>query len=269
MMTSEEFVTRLTNVVKYYKTLYVMGCFGSPLTGSNVDKYCNNHDYNKQSSRTRMIKSAGNQTPPVFGFDCVCLIKGILWGWTADASKPYGGANYGSNGVPDVSADGMILKCTGVSTAGWSEMLIGEALWCEGHIGVYIGNGLAVECTPSWDNKVQITAVGNIGNKDGYHSRKWKKHGKLPYITYSKNTPLPSIPGKKVSNTATKPVSLKVGDKVKVAKGAKSYSGASLASFIYSNVYVLREIKGDRAVIAPAATGSVTAAVKLSNLHKA
>jgi hypothetical protein len=32
---------------------------------------------------------------------------------------------------------------------------------------------------------VQITAVGNIGTKSGYKSRKWTKHGKLPYIEYA------------------------------------------------------------------------------------
>ena len=57
-----------------------MGCFGAPLTGGNVSRYCNNHEYNKQAARTQMIKAAANQNPPVFGFDCVCLIKGILWG---------------------------------------------------------------------------------------------------------------------------------------------------------------------------------------------
>ena len=31
---------------------------------------------------------------------------------------------------------------------------------------------------------MQITAVANIGNKSGYNSRRWTKHGKLPYVTY-------------------------------------------------------------------------------------
>jgi|GEM_PF-2925887 len=51
-----------------------------------------------------------------------------------------------------------------------------------GHIGVYIGGGLAVECTPAWDDKVQITACNKTVY--GYHRRNWTKHGKLPYITY-------------------------------------------------------------------------------------
>ena len=51
---------------------------------------------------------------------------------------------------------------------------------------MYIGNGLAVECSPRWANNVQITAVGNIGKKNGYNTRMWKKHGHLPYVTYDK-----------------------------------------------------------------------------------
>lgn len=43
---------------------------------------------------------------------------------------------------------------------------------------------LAVECTPAWKNGVQITAVANIGSKSGYNARKWKKWGKIPYVTY-------------------------------------------------------------------------------------
>ena len=44
-----------------------------------------------------MIKAAANKNPPVYGFDCVNLIKGVLWGWSGDASKTYGGAAYKSN----------------------------------------------------------------------------------------------------------------------------------------------------------------------------
>ena len=143
MMKSSELVAKVVDIAKHYKTLYVMGCFGAPLTGGNVSRYCNNHAYNKQAARTKMIKAAANQNPPVFGFDCVCLIKGILWGWNGDASKTYGGASYAVNGVPDIGADTMITKCKGVST-NFSNVEVGEALWCSGHIGVYIGGGLAL-----------------------------------------------------------------------------------------------------------------------------
>lgn len=55
-----------------------------------------------------------------------------------------------------------------------------------GHIGVYIGDGLAVECQPAWKNGVQITACNCT--KAGYNRRNWTKHGKLPYIEYVEET---------------------------------------------------------------------------------
>lgn len=185
MMTSQELVRRCVDIAKNYKTLYVSGCFGAPMTGGNVDRYCNNNDYNRDKTRTAMIRATANQNPPVYGFDCVCLIKGILWGWDGNPSKTYGGAQYASNGVPDIGEDAMIKQCQDV-TADFSKIALGAAVWMPGHIGVYIGDGLAVECTPKWANGVQITAVGNIGKKSGYNTRTWTKWGKLPYVDYNK-----------------------------------------------------------------------------------
>lgn len=182
-MKASEFIKKLQDIVDNYKTLYVMGCFGAPLTGDNVSRYCTNHSYNKQAARTAMIKAAANKNPPVFGFDCVCMIKGVLWGWNGDASKTYGGASYAYGGVPDIGADTMITKCSGVST-NFSKIIPGEAVWMKGHIGVYIGGGKMIECSPAFKNCVQVTACLNIGAISGMNGRRWTKHGKLPYITY-------------------------------------------------------------------------------------
>jgi hypothetical protein len=109
------------------------------------------------------------------------MIKGILWGWSGDKSKTYGGAKYQANGVPDAGADAMFRKCREQSKD-FSCMEVGEALWRSGHIGIYIGNGLAVECTPKWADGVQITAVNS--SIPGYPTRTWTSHGKLPYVSY-------------------------------------------------------------------------------------
>lgn len=178
--TGSELAAACRDVAENYRTLYVMGCFGAPLTQANKDRYTRNHEYNRQTERTVKIRSAPSGT---FGFDCVCLIKGLLWGWNGDKSQTYGGATYATRDVPDIGADQMIRKCSGVSTD-FSKIQIGEVVWMEGHIGVYIGDGLAVESTPAWKDGVQITAVLNIGGKDGYKGRRWTKHGRLPYITY-------------------------------------------------------------------------------------
>jgi hypothetical protein len=177
--TGQELATACLNVAKNYKTLYVMGCFGAPLTERNKVRYTTNHSYNKKASRTKMINAASEDT---FGFDCVCFLKALLWGWCGDKTQTYGGAKYASGGVPDVNADGMIELCKEVSTD-FSKIQIGEAVWLKGHIGIYVGDGLSVECTPSWKNCVQVTVVRNIKSGTGH---KWTKHGKLPWLTYEK-----------------------------------------------------------------------------------
>ena len=104
-MKNTELVAKAIDIAKNYKTLYVMGCFGAPLNTANKTRYCNNHAYNKKAARQAMIRNASADT---FGFDCVNLIKAILWGWCGNKNATYGGAKYAINGVPDISADGMI-----------------------------------------------------------------------------------------------------------------------------------------------------------------
>ena len=47
MMKSSELVAKVTDIAKHYKTLYVMGCFGAPMTAANKTRYTQNHSYNK------------------------------------------------------------------------------------------------------------------------------------------------------------------------------------------------------------------------------
>ena len=194
--------------------------------------YCTNHRYNKQAARTAMIRAAADKNPPVYGFDCVCLIKGVLWGWNGNAAKPYGGAVYASNGVPDSGADTMITKCSGVS-ADFSGIVPGEAVWLPGHIGVYIGGGKVIECSPAFKNCVQVTACLNIGAISGMNGRKWTKHGKLPYITYDTAGGAQDGAGSTTtpSGTTTTPATLAfaVGDVVRFT-GNTHYTNAAAAS---------------------------------------
>jgi hypothetical protein len=180
VMKASDLAKTCEEIAKKHKTIYVMGCFGAPMTEVNKTRYINHHSYNRRTNRKPMIQAA---TADTFGFDCVNLIKGILWGWNGDKNAIYGGATYKVNGVPDVSADGMIAECYSVTTD-FGKIEIGEVLWTPGHVGVYVGNGLAVECSPAFLNRVQYTAVGNIGKRVGYNTRTWVKHGKMPWVTY-------------------------------------------------------------------------------------
>ena len=222
-MKASVFVDKLIDVAENYKTLYVMGCFGSPMTAANKSRYTQNHTYNMQASRTKMINAA---TADTFGFDCVNLIKGILWGWNGNKKSTYGGSKYRTNGVPDVNADGMIKLCSELSTD-FKDIEIGEAVWTNGHIGVYIGNGLAVECTPAWKNCVQITACNC--KKAGYPTRNWKKHGKLPYITYDMK-PATTAKKKSIDEIAKEVIAGKWGT------GAARKSALTKAGYDYEDV---------------------------------
>lgn len=179
--TAAELAKACLNVAKNHKTLYVHGCFGAPMTAANKPYFLQNTYYNAKPERQALIRAASADT---FGFDCVCLIKGLLWGWSGNKAHAYGGATYRSNGVPDINADMMIQQCKDVSGdfSDIGKLIVGEALWMKGHIGIYVGDGLAVECTPIWKDGVQITAVNRT--KAGYNTRTWTSHGKLPYVTY-------------------------------------------------------------------------------------
>lgn len=260
VMKSDKFIQTAKDIATKYKTLYIYGCFGAPMNEKNKIRYSNNYAYNKQPERTAKIKAA---SPDTFGFDCVCLIKGILWGWKGNINATYGGAVYASNGVPDTDAGGMFNNyCTNKST-NFKNIVPGELVWMSGHIGIYIGDGLAVESTPIWKDGVQITAVGNIGKKSGYNTRTWTKHGKSVFIDYSQEpspTPTPTPPEPPSSD-------FKVGDKV-VPIELVNYKGTPLIQ--YDPYYYITELVGDRAVLSALRNGKyyVWAAMNTNNIRK-
>ena len=177
-MKANSFVSALKSIATKQKTVYAWGMFGSIITKSMVDGKAKQYPfwYTDHKVNNIFVPLYGSE-PPVWGFDCVGLIKGVLWGFCADTGKTYGGAVYASCGVPDLSADGMIGRCSDVSS-NFGSIAVGEFLWMKGHCGVYIGNGKVVESSPKWKNGVQITLLSD---------RNWLKHGKLPWVEYGEN----------------------------------------------------------------------------------
>lgn len=131
-----------------------------------------------------------------WNFDCVILIKAVLWGWNENKAHAHGGANYLSNGVYDDDANNILKRCSDVSSD-FSKIEVGELLWMPGHVGIYIGNGEVIECTAAWDRKVLKSSIDSTGrrSKNGSCVGYWIRHGKLNYIDYSKN---------KINNVDTK-----------------------------------------------------------------
>lgn len=123
--------------------------------------------------------------------DCVCSIKGLLWGFKADKRQKHGGAIYGSNGVADFTANGGIDYCDNIGQD-FSKLEIGEYLCMWGtpyeHAGIYLGNGKVFECTTEWGaNRCIISDIDKNGKRtyNGMGSvANWTWHGKLKYIEY-------------------------------------------------------------------------------------
>lgn len=175
-MKANVFISKLYDIATTQKTVYAWGMFGSKITQASIGAKAKQYPswYTDQKLNS-VFSPLYESNPPVWGFDCVGLVKGVLWGWSGDESRSQGGAVYLGNGVPDLSADAMIGKCSEVNS-NMNSIAVGEFLWLKGHCGVYIGNGKVVESTPAWKNGVQITALT---------ARRWLKHGKLPWVEYS------------------------------------------------------------------------------------
>ena len=198
-----------------------------------------------------------------FEFDCVCLVKSILWGFIG-IKEGHGGAVYASNGVPDIGTEQMINVCNNVSSD-FNDLHEGEMLWMQGHVGIYVGNGNVIEATAGWDTwKVIMSQVDNKGNRT-YNgkggSNRWQKHGYLPYVDYTVEPEPTPEPTPEPSND------IKVGDWV-IPIELVNYYGTPLTQ--YDEVYKVTEIDGDRAVCCAERHGEwqVWASMNVNNLRK-
>ena len=149
---------------------YVWGSHGAVLTEAKLQEYISifgSHVSEKQD----YIRShwMGRRTS-----DCVGLIKG--YGWYNNAS---GKIEYGTNGMQDVTADGMYQAATVKGPMSTMPEIPGLAVWQSGHIGVYIGNGWVIQAANTYD--------GVIKTKLSYN--RWQAWLKVPYINYVESQP--------------------------------------------------------------------------------
>ncbi len=108
-----------------------------------------------------------------------------------------------------------------------------------------------------YDNVYTVMQVGIVGKPD--------------YIVIGVNGQVTAaVKAADLSKVTVSTPTYKVGEKVKVKKGAKTYNGEPLASFVYDNVYTVMQVgivgKPDYIVIG--VNGQVTAAVKAADLIK-
>lgn len=148
---------------------YVWGSHGNVLTANELkrlEKTFGSHVTDKEE----YIKShwLGRRTS-----DCVGLIKG--YGWYDETS---GTIKYGTNGMKDVTADSMFNAAVEKGPISTMPDIPGIAVWHQGHIGVYIGNGYVIHAANTYDGviKTPITSSG------------WTHWLKVPYINYIEET---------------------------------------------------------------------------------
>ena len=108
--------------------------------------------------------------------DCVGLIKGYSW-YDIDTGE----IRYATNGMPDVSADQLYANATEKGDISTLPEIPGLILHAEGHVGIYIGGGYAIEAMGTRYGVVK-TKVAN---------RNWTGWCKNPYITYVEETEEP------------------------------------------------------------------------------
>lgn len=148
---------------------YVWGSHGNVLTANELKKLQKTFG-SHVTDKEEYIKShwLGRRTS-----DCVGLIKG--YGWYDETS---GTIKYGTNGMKDVTADGMFNAAVEKGPISTMPDIPGIAVWHQGHIGVYIGNGYVIHAANTYDGviKTPITSSG------------WTHWLKVPYINYIEET---------------------------------------------------------------------------------
>mgnify|MGYP003289510025 CR=1 FL=1 len=144
---------------------YVWGTFGSVLTEglfqAKLDQYPDGVGNYEEFIRNNWV---GKRTT-----DCCGLIKG--YGWLDPETMSI---DYGANGMPDLGANQMYYNASESGTIDTIPEIPGLAVWHDGHIGVYIGNGYVIEAMGTKYGVVKTQPEG----------RGWTHWLKVEYINY-------------------------------------------------------------------------------------
>ena len=201
VMTAQELIKVLRKADEL-PSVYATGCFGWPLNyGDNLERIISEWPNNQKPKHEAVIREraaeAADAGTECYGWDCINLVKACLWQWAGDPTKEYGGAVYLSNGVPDVTVYDFYYQCCHEWSTDWSELVPGEFLYYGNgsHCGVYIGDGLAIEATGSWDRSCTTSVVKNVADQfpdadAGGRTRTWQAHAKIDYIDYTEDKPM-------------------------------------------------------------------------------
>ena len=144
---------------------YVWGTYGCVLTDSlfayKLEQYPDGVGNYEDFIRANWL---GGRTT-----DCVGLIKG--YGWLNPETLSI---DYAANGMPDIGANQMYYSASVSGTIDTMPDTPGLAVWHDGHIGVYIGDGYVIEAMGTKYGVVKTELAG----------RGWTHWLEIEYINY-------------------------------------------------------------------------------------
>ena len=170
-MTNNQFIDKAKDIYNL-NTAYASGTFGQKYTEAFIKQ--KKAQYPKWYTDKRVADLKARATKTLYLFDCVGLIKGIIWGFPK--------MTYESNGLKDISDQGLWDKYCTNKSKDFNMIKSGAIVHIKGHVGIYIGDGKVIECTTKWGSKVIITALGNIGSIKGLNTRSWDEYGYLSIL---------------------------------------------------------------------------------------
>ena len=146
---------------------YVYGGYGQVCTKQYLDQQASLFPGNNEAGGE--MRQVGEKWLGKKVCDCIGLIKSYAW-YNADSGEIVAG----SNGFTDCGANSIWSSVTESGPISNMPDTPGLAVWMDGHIGVYIGNGEVIEA--------QGTAYGVV--KTELNGRGWTKWLKIPNIKY-------------------------------------------------------------------------------------
>lgn len=144
---------------------YVWGTFGGVMTESLLESKMNQYP-DEVGGKEDIIREKwmGHRVT-----DCVGLLKSYSW-FNPDTLS----IEYATNGMPDYGANQMYYAATKSGTIDTMPDTPGLAVWHDGHIGVYIGDGYVIEAMGTSYGVVKTSLV----------DRSWTHWLEIAFISY-------------------------------------------------------------------------------------
>lgn len=209
MLTNKDLADFCLNKATHVSSKYMWGDYGRTITNTTIEQKAKQYPTRYSANRIAELKKCTNGY--WIGCDCAGLIKWCLW-----TDKGTHDIRY--NSKTDRNTGGLWNCATKRGTIDTLPEVPGIILYKTGHVGVYIGNGMAVECT-----------LGSYGDgivQSKVKGRGWTHWLTIPEIDYDfesadTNNTLPKV-GDTVEYSGTVHYTSANSTKARSCKGGKA-----------------------------------------------